>query len=140
MPTFNESVLELMFLAAKITSPGDRVRVTEWIRKLVETNAEKNTHPKLVEEYLDYLKLLLSSTPIYFVDPFKGYPPKQQPLVPLAEALGIALCSKCPFLPPCGPLAPVVLHRSGDDTATISVHRDPDGEVFCYMAIAPRDP
>ncbi|XP_055536666.1 uncharacterized protein LOC129725178 [Wyeomyia smithii] len=138
MPSFNESLIEVMFLASKIAAPTDRVRVTEWIRKLTETHAEKNTHPRLVEEYLEYLKLLLSSTPIYFVDPFKSYPPKQ-PLVPLAEALGNSLSSKCPFLPPTGPLAPVVLHRSGDDTATISVHQNPDGEVFCYMAIAPRD-
>ncbi|XP_053689374.1 uncharacterized protein LOC128738346 [Sabethes cyaneus] len=138
MTSINESIIEVMFLASKITAPTDRVRVTEWIRKLSDTNAEKNSHPKLVSEYLDYLKLLLSSAPIYFVDPFKSYPPKK-PLVPLAEALGNALSSKCPFLPPAGPIAPVVLHRSGDDTATVSVLRNPDGEVFCYMAIAPRD-
>ncbi|XP_058814222.1 uncharacterized protein LOC131678242 [Topomyia yanbarensis] len=140
MSSVNESVMELAFLATKITSPGDRVRITEWIRKLVQTHTEENTHPKLVEEYLDYLKLILTSTPIYLVDPFKSYPPKNKPLVPLAEALGNSISKKCPFLPQCGSPAPVVLHRSGDDTATITVNRDPDGEVYCYMAIAPRDP
>ncbi|XP_065086780.1 uncharacterized protein LOC135708606 [Ochlerotatus camptorhynchus] len=137
-PSINESIVELMFLASKISSPADRVRVTEWIKKLSETATEADVHSKLVEEYLEYLKMLLSSSPIYFVDPFKNYPPKQK-LAPLAESLGNSLANECPYLPRSGPLKPIVLHRSDDDTAVISVNQNQNGEVLCYMAIAPRN-
>nr|XP_019527263.2 uncharacterized protein LOC109399282 [Aedes albopictus] len=139
MSTVKESIIELMFLVSKIGNSGDRVRVTEWIRKLSETAAEADAHPRLVEEYLDYLKLLLSSSPIYFVDPFKRYPPKNRKLVPLAESLGNSLANDCPYLPKTGPLKPILLHRSDDDTAVISVHQNQKGEVTCYMAITPRN-
>ncbi|XP_062549603.1 uncharacterized protein LOC134214208 [Armigeres subalbatus] len=138
MSSINESIIELMYLTSKIGNPGDRVRVTEWIKKLSETATEPDVHPNLVEEYLDYLKLLLSSSPIYFVDPFKSYPPKQQRLVPLAESLGNSLANGCPYLPRSGPVKPILLHRSDDDTAVISVHQNQQGEVMCYMAVTPR--
>ncbi|XP_055619023.1 uncharacterized protein LOC129764196 [Toxorhynchites rutilus septentrionalis] len=138
MSSYKESILELMYLCSKLSNPVDRVRVTEWIRKLSETAAEQTAHPRLIQEYLDYLKLMCQSVPIYFVEPFKSQPPKK-PLVPLAEALGDALAARCPYLPKSGPAAPMVLHRSGDDTASMSVHKDANGEIFCYMSIVPRD-
>ncbi|XP_055603879.1 uncharacterized protein LOC129752113 [Uranotaenia lowii] len=140
MAAINGHLIELIYLAAQIPGPTDRVRVTEWIRKLKDTHSENLAHPRVVPEYLEYLKLLLSQSPIYFVDPFKKLPPKQPGLVPLAEALGNSLADQCPYLPRTGKVAPVLLHRSGNDSASISVQREADGNVVCYMAISPKDP
>lgn len=139
MSSYKESIVELMYLCSKLSNPADRVRVTEWIRRLSETMTEQTAHPKLVQEYLDYLKLMCQSAPVYFVEPFKSHPPKP-PLIPLAEALGSIFAAKCPYLPKSGSMAPVLLHKSGDDTATMSVHKDAQGDIFCYMSIVPRDP
>ena len=141
MSSFNQSLVEIMFLASKIGTPGERVRITEWIKRLASESQTEGSHPKLVQEYVEYLKLMLSGSPVYFVEPFSTFPPKNpdQRLLPLAELLGNSLASACPYLPRAGALAPVVLHSAGDDTSMISVHRDADGEIYCYMAIAPRN-
>ncbi|XP_038113956.1 uncharacterized protein LOC119767955 [Culex quinquefasciatus] len=140
MSSFNQSLVELMFLASKIGTPGERVRVTEWIKRLATESQAEGSHPRLVQEYVEYLKLMLSGSPVYFVEPFATFPPKNgQKLLPLAELLGNSLANACPYLPRSGQLAPVVLHSAGDDTSMISVQRDADGEIYCYMAIAPRN-
>lgn len=79
---------------------------------------------------------MVGNSPSMFCRPFKEPPPEDE-LTPLLENLSNSMHSVVPDLPKCGPLKPILFHRSADHRAYLSIKRCPEGGIFCYMAVAP---
>ncbi|CAD7083290.1 unnamed protein product [Hermetia illucens] len=97
---FIEAVREIMYLAIKIDSPYDRVKVMHWVRRLREQDDTKLRAAQIRNEYAQYLRIMLSGETLYFCAPFKKEPPEV--LAPLPEALTNMMSEKCPDLPKTG--------------------------------------
>ena len=134
---FNNALDEIMFLASKLSNPYDRVRTLEWIRKITEHPKKKVRDAQYRNEYVQYLKIVLSP-PANFVKPFNQPPPKTA-LTPFPELMGNLMSKDCEFLPKTGKLEPVVCHNSEDHRSCVTVKRDPKtGNCYCYMAVMPK--
>ena len=70
----------------------------EWIRKIYELPPNILKNARIRNEYIQYLKIQLSSDPVFLMRPFKNRPLSSSDLVPLPEALGNIVADDCPFL------------------------------------------
>lgn len=50
---------------------------------------------------------------------------------------GSYILKNCPHLPPVGPIAPIICHRTLDGRAYLSIKHVPGHGVLCYMAASP---
>lgn len=114
----------------------DRVRVMQWLKRLRDQNDRSLDTCLTRNQYVQALRIMLSHNPAMFCRPFKEPPPEDE-LTPLLEALSNSMHAVVPDLPKCGPLKPILFHRSADHRAYLSIKRCPEGGVFCYMAVAP---
>nr|CAD7421039.1 unnamed protein product [Timema poppensis] len=123
---------------------GNRVRCSEWVRKLSGMRDDDFESARSRNEYLQYLRVMLRAGLLHGM--FKN-PPPDTPLPPFAECVvridparepvGNELCSKVPYLPRMGPITPFIMHHSPDSRAYVAAKQIPGGGVFCYMAVTP---
>jgi hypothetical protein len=97
----DEALHEIVFTAPNLDSPNDRVRVVEWVRRLLNYDKKSLEEAKIHNEYFQYLKIGLQTKPVYLYAPFKELPPYEK-LVPLAEVLCNQMADQCPNLPRTG--------------------------------------
>lgn len=95
---------------------------------------------KIRNEYAQLLRIQVRNN--FLHSPFINPPPQQSngkpnQLTPMAECLGQLIAKEIEILPKCGPIAPVIHHKSPDGRAYISIKQIPDGGVLCYMAVSP---
>ncbi|KAK7791143.1 hypothetical protein R5R35_008575 [Gryllus longicercus] len=120
--------------AVTLVSPYDRVRVTEWLRKLHAQPGDSEEAARRRNEYAQLLRIMATRGIVHGI---YMKPPPEGPLPPLAESLGEELRALIPQLPRGGPVAPALMHRSPDGTAFLAAQRAPGGGVLCYMAVTP---
>lgn len=115
---------------------SDRALTIQWLKRLRDQNDRSLESCMIRNQYAEALRIMVDNTPVTFCMPFKEEPPKDE-LTPLLEALSNSMHNVVPDLPKCGPLKPILFHRSADHRAYMNIKRCPDGGIFCYMAVAP---
>lgn len=108
----------------------------QWLKRLRDQNDRSLDTCIIRNNYAQALRIMLGQNTAQFCRPFKEPPPEDE-LTPLLEALTNSMHDVVPDLPKCGPLKPILLHRSADHRAYMSIKRCPEGGIFCYMAVAP---
>ncbi|XP_025833818.1 uncharacterized protein LOC108743388 [Agrilus planipennis] len=131
---FKDAIRDIAVHAPNLANPYDRVRCSEWARKLASIPDDKIEFSKLRNEYAQFLRIQVRNN--FLHGPFM-IPPPDTNLCPLAECLGNMMAQKIPYLPRTGPIAPMLHHRSPDGRAFVSAKQIPGGGVFCYMAVSP---
>ncbi|KAK6624255.1 hypothetical protein RUM43_004422 [Polyplax serrata] len=131
---FKNAIREIGYYSMNLDNPYDRVRVVEWIRKLVAIDDSCSENVKKKNEYIQYLRIQV--TRAYLQPPFTKPPPNGD-LPALPELLGNLVCAKVPGLPKPGPISPCIIHKSPDGRAYISIKHVPGDGVLCYMAVTP---
>ncbi|XP_063234496.1 uncharacterized protein LOC134537701 [Bacillus rossius redtenbacheri] len=131
---FKNAIKDLAFYAPLMENAFDRVRCSEWTRKLASMSGDDFESAKTRNEYMQYLRIMVRSGQLFFI--FKNPPPDGQ-LAPFPECVGNEMAKKIPFLPAMGPVQPLIVHQSPDGCAYISTKQVPGGGMFCYMAVTP---
>ncbi|GJQ73471.1 hypothetical protein Trydic_g13830 [Trypoxylus dichotomus] len=132
---FKLAVRDIAYHATFLPNPYDRVRCSEWVRKLAGLRDDDLEIAKLRNEYIQFLRIQVRNR--FLHGPFTIPPPESDNICPLAENLGNMLAKQIPYLPRTGPLAPMLSHHSPDGRAFVSVQQLPGGGVLCYMAVSP---
>ncbi|XP_022916824.1 uncharacterized protein [Onthophagus taurus] len=117
-----------------LANPYDRVRCSEWVRKLTGIPDDNLETAKLRNEYIQFLRIQVRNK--FLHGPFTK-PPPESDLCSLAEHLGNMLASEVPFLQRTGPIMPMLYHKAPDGRAFVSAQQIPNGGVLCYMAVSP---
>jgi len=115
--------------------PSDRLNVLQWLRKLDEMNDSIEKEAAMKHDYLQYLRMMLSGDFHILARPFSLTPPEK--LLPFAECLANTTAALIPGVPRVGRLQPVMMHKSEDNRAFMTVRRTDNGSLLCYMAVAP---
>ncbi|EEB13016.1 hypothetical protein Phum_PHUM219200 [Pediculus humanus corporis] len=129
---FKNAIRQIGFSSMNLDNPYDRVRISEWVRKLVAIDDDSCENIKKKNEYIQYLKIQVANSCLQL--PFTKPPPSAN-LPSLPELLGTLVCEKIPGLPKPGPIAPAIIHKSPDGRAYISIKHVPGDGVLCYMAV-----
>ncbi|XP_017773737.1 PREDICTED: uncharacterized protein LOC108560622 [Nicrophorus vespilloides] len=132
---FKFALRDIALHAPSLPNTYDRVRCSEWARKLAGMPDDDLESSKTRNEYIQFLRIQVRNN--FLHGPFLYPPPENQPLSCLSEHLGNMLSKQIPYLPRTGPIAPMVHHRAPDGRAFISVKQIPGGGVLCYMAVSP---
>ncbi|XP_044759321.1 uncharacterized protein LOC123317036 [Coccinella septempunctata] len=133
---FKNALRDIATHAHFLSSPFDRVRCAEWVRKLISLPDDNLDTAKIRNEYAQLLRIQVRNRLIH--GPFASPPPDSNVgLCSLPEALGSMIGQQIPFLPRTGRIQPVLHHKSPDGRAYISAKQIPGGGVFVYMAVSP---
>ncbi|KAB0793491.1 hypothetical protein PPYR_13111 [Photinus pyralis] len=132
---FKYALRDIAAHAPKLSNPYDRVRCSEWARKLASLPDDNLEACKVKNEYAQFLRIQVRNN--FLHGPFMSPPPETATLSPLAENLGNMMSQQIPYLPRTGPIAPMLHHGSPDGRAFVSTKQIPGGGVLCYMAVSP---
>ncbi|GLV34798.1 hypothetical protein CBL_09279 [Carabus blaptoides fortunei] len=132
---FKYALREIALKASNLESPYDRVRCTQWIKKLTQMSDDDLELIRKRNEYAQYLRIQVRNKCLHGI--FKASPPESRNLASLSENLGNMMSQKIPSLPRVGPLAPMLQHQASDGTAVVAA-KEIDGGVFCYMSVTPK--
>ncbi|KAI5698836.1 hypothetical protein M8J76_001354 [Diaphorina citri] len=131
---FKNAIREISYYAIRLNSEFDRVRCTEWVRKLLSMNDICMEEARIQNQYAQYLKIMVKSGSLYGI---YHKPPPAGPLRPLPEALGTELGRKIPGLPAFGPIDPYICQKSPDGKAFLSIKKIPGHGAYVYMGVNP---
>ncbi|XP_014262547.1 uncharacterized protein LOC106674393 [Cimex lectularius] len=131
---FQYAVREICSKVIFLKSHFDRVKVTEWVRKLATIPTTTFEQTKLRNDYIQLLRITVLSGILHGI--FVHNPPSGE-LPPLAEAVGAEVVRHIPKLAEVGPIAPFMCHKSPDGKAIVSIKKLSDEGVMCYLAVAP---
>lgn len=133
---FENTIKEITITLALIKEPMDRIRITEWIKKLIEIPKNNLTNVVLKNEYIQFLRIALNNKIQLIFAPFNEFPPKGD-LISLGKFLGNMVIESSSSFPQGGPIQPIMCHKSEDSTACLTIKECPQGGIFCYMVVAP---
>ncbi|XP_030751581.1 uncharacterized protein LOC115879075 [Sitophilus oryzae] len=131
---FRQALQDISQYIPRLHSPFDRVRCSEWTRKLSSLSDDNLESCKIKNDYAQFLRIQVRNQCLH--GPFE-HPPSDKLLPPLAETIGNIMSREIPFLPKMGPINPVLHHKSPDGRAYVSARQIPGGGVLCYMAVSP---
>lgn len=132
---FKLALRDIAAHAPKLNNAYDRVRCSEWVRKLASLPDEDLESAKIRNEYIQFLRIQVRNR--FLHGPFTTPPPDTPALCPFSEYVGNMMATQIPYLPRTGPIQPMIHHKSPDGRAFVSVRQIPGGGVLCYMAVSP---
>ncbi|XP_034249212.1 uncharacterized protein LOC117650053 [Thrips palmi] len=130
---FQTALKEIAYFSPTLDSPYDRVRLAEWVRRLVLEAKQSDPSCYLVNPYAQLLRIQARAG--HLRSPFLS-PPNPGTIPPLAVTLGREVMTSVPTLPTPGPTAPFMCRKSKDGHAYIAARQVPGKGVLCYLAVS----